>query len=86
MPTIAHLAHIPNAPTPADLAAELRELVDAGRITRTQLVAVLDRLRDHLPADVYLSQRTRKGVLYVAARTPAGETSFTLNHRAKAIA
>lgn len=86
MPTVAQIAHFHNAPTAADLAAELRDLVDARRITRTQLVAIVDRARGRLPADVMLAQRTRLGVLYVTIRSPAGETSFTLNHRAKVIA
>lgn len=86
MPAIAHLAHFHNVPAPADLAAELRDLVDARRITRTQLVAIVDQVRDRLPADVTLAQRSPLGVLYVTARSPAGETSFTLNHRAKVIA
>lgn len=86
MPTIARIAHFHNVLAPADLAAELRDLVDARRITRTQLVAIIDQARDRLPADVYLSQRSPLGVLYVTIRSPAGETSFTLNHRAKLLA
>lgn len=86
MPVIAQIAHFHNVTAPADLAAELRELVDARRITRTQLVAIVDQARAHLPADVTLAQRTRLGVLYVTVRSPAGEASFALNHRAKVIA
>lgn len=86
MPMIAQIAHIPNIATPADLAAELSELVDAGLITRTQLVTVLGQLRHRLPADVNVSQRTRKGVLYVTARTPIGALSFMVSPRAKVLA
>lgn len=84
MPAIAQIAQTAQLATPMDLADALRPLVDARRITRTQLLAIMNQVRDKLPASLVLAQRTRLGVVYVTAHTAAGELAFTVTHRPRA--
>lgn len=82
MPAIAQIAQTAQLATPLDVVDTLRPLVDAKRITASQTVAILNHVRDRLPASLTLAQRTPKGVVYVVARTAGGELAFTVDHRA----
>lgn len=84
MPAIARIAQTARLTTPMDLVDALAPLVDARRITRTQLLAIMGQVRDKLPASLVLAQRTRLGVVYVTAHTAAGELAFTVLHRPRA--
>lgn len=84
MPAIAQIAQTANLTTPLALVDALAPLVDARRITRTQLLAIMIHVRDRLPASLALAQRTRLGVVYVTAHTAAGPITFTVTHRPRA--
>ena len=84
MPAIAQIAQTTQLASPLALVDALAPLVDARRITRTQLLAIMNHVRDRLPASVTLAQRTRLGVVYVTAHTAAGDLAFTVLHRPRA--
>lgn len=84
MPAIAQIAQTAQLASPLALVDALAPLVDARRITRTQLLAIMGPVRDKLPASLALAQRTRLGVVYVTAHTAAGPLAFTVTHRPRA--
>ena len=51
-----------------------------GFITRTQLAAMMDETRKHLPCDATVTMRTRKGMVYVNLNNGH---AFTVSTRAK---
>lgn len=66
-----------------DLLTELRT---GGMITRTQLGAIMDELRDQTPLALTLAMRRPKGVVTVTAAKPDGVTlAFRVNVRAKVL-
>lgn len=84
MPAIAQIAQTAQLAAPMDLVDALRPLVDERRITSSQLAAIMNHVRDRLPASLVLAQRTRLGVVYVTAHTAAGPLAFTVTHRPRA--
>lgn len=69
-------------PTEYDLARTLADAIDDGRITPKQFLALKMALAGFLPhADMHLTQRTPRGVVYASVRTPDDLFALTVSAR-----